>query len=76
MLNVCLGKYLKQIDGYSAFIPDSFPPKELMEFTSEIITKVALAERLIGKLDGITHILPNEDGKFISESKLNKRDSK
>lgn len=56
-----LGKYIKQTEGYSAFIPDPFPPKELTEFTTEIITKAALAERLIGKLDGITHILPNSD---------------
>ncbi|MFT3796600.1 Fic family protein [Flavobacterium sp.] len=56
-----LGKYVKQTEGYSAFIPDSFPPKELTEFSTDIITKAALAERLIGKLDGITHILPNSD---------------
>lgn len=56
-----IGKYIKQPEGYSAFIPDSFPPKELMDFSQEIITKAALAERLIGKLDGITHILPNAE---------------
>lgn len=56
-----LGKYIKQSEGYSAFIPNSFPPKELTEFTPDLITKAALAERLIGKLDGITHILPNSD---------------
>ncbi len=56
-----LGKYIKQKDGYSAFIPDFFPPAELKEFTHDIITKAALAERLIGKLDGITHILPDSD---------------
>ncbi|TRW22558.1 Fic family protein [Flavobacterium zepuense] len=56
-----LGKRIKQSEGYFSFIPEPFPPKELTEFSSEIITKAALAERLIGKLDGITHILPNAD---------------
>lgn len=56
-----LGHYVKQPEGYKAFIPEPFPPKELKSFSPEIITKAALAERLIGKLDGITHILPNSD---------------
>jgi Fic family protein len=60
-LNFMLGKRVKQSEGYNAFIPEPFPPKELIDFSNEIITKAAMAERLIGKLDGITHILPDSD---------------
>ena len=60
-----IGKLIKQPDGYTAFIPDKFPNEQLLEFSQEIITKAAHAERLIGKLDGITHVLPDVDF-FIS----------
>ncbi len=56
-----IGNYVKQPEGYTAFIPEPFPAKELLDFSSELLTKAAQAERLIGKLDGITHILPDAD---------------
>jgi Fic family protein len=56
-----VGKYIKQPEGYAAFIPDPFPSSQLIECSRDLITKAALAERLIGKLDGITHILPDAD---------------
>jgi Fic family protein len=56
-----LGKLIRQPEGYQAFIPDSFPAASLLEFPHPILSKAALAERLIGKLDGITHTLPDAD---------------
>lgn len=56
-----LGKFIKQTAGFKAFIPSDFPPRELLNFTPEILTKAALAERLTGKLDGITQTLPDAD---------------
>ncbi len=56
-----IGKYTKQAEGYSALIPDKFPPEEILTFDHSIQTKAAKAERLVGKLDGITHILPDVD---------------
>ncbi len=56
-----IGKNIVQPEGYTAFIPEPFPTKELLKFPVEIITKAAVAERLIGKLDGITHVLPDAD---------------
>ncbi|MEO7983557.1 MAG: Fic family protein [Bacteroidota bacterium] len=56
-----IGKIVKQPEGYRAFIPEKFPGKGLLNFPPEIITKAAHAERLIGKLDGITHVLPDAD---------------
>jgi Fic family protein len=56
-----IGKVIKQREGFSAFIPNSFPSKEVLEFAPSILAKAALAERLTGKLDGITHTLPDAD---------------
>ncbi|MES2592274.1 MAG: Fic/DOC family N-terminal domain-containing protein [Bacteroidota bacterium] len=56
-----IGKYIKQTEEYNAFIPDAFPTAALLNFSPEIVAKAALAERLIGKLDGITHVLPDSD---------------
>jgi len=58
---MALGKLVKQPEGYQAYIPEFFPASSLLEFPQEILAKAALAERLIGKLDGITHILPDAD---------------
>ena len=58
---MAIGKLQKQSEGYIAFVPDSFPSKELLSFPVEILSKAATAERLIGKLDGITHVLPDAD---------------
>ena len=60
-----IGNYIKQQEGYTAFIPEPFPPKGLSDFTPELLLKAAQAERLIGKLDGIAHTLPDADF-FIS----------
>lgn len=58
---MAIGKYIKQAEGYHAFIPDAFPSAVLLDFPKDILTKAAQAERLIGKLDGITHVLPDAD---------------
>lgn len=54
-----IGQNIKQTTGYEAFVPEMFPPERLLEFPSDILIKSAQAERLIGKLDGIAHILPD-----------------
>lgn len=46
---------------YKAFIPHSFPPVGLDVFSSQIYKKSDRATRLIGKLDGITQLLPDAD---------------
>src|SRR5258706_7597660 len=56
-----LGKFIKQATGFKAFIPDDFPPKGLLDFSPEILAKAALAERITGKLDGVTQTLPDAD---------------
>lgn len=56
-----LGKPIKQPTGYAAFVPERFPPAELLDFPPELLLKTAVAERLIGKLDGIAYTLPDVD---------------
>jgi len=55
-----IGTKIQQREGFSAFIPDSFPPQGI-SFSSEILKKDAQATHLLGKLDGITKLLPDAD---------------
>lgn len=60
-MKIEIGKVIKQKEGYGAFVPHPFPPKGIFELPQEILIKAAEADRLIGKLDGITHTLPDVD---------------
>ena len=61
MKKVEIGKNIQQITGYKAFIPNKFPPEEGFSFDSSILKKNEQATRLLGKLDGITKLLPDID---------------
>ena len=54
-----IGKYIKQPAGFSSFVPNPFPPKDGLIFDASILKKNDQATRLLGKLDGITKLLPN-----------------
>ncbi len=54
-----IGKLIQQAKGYKAFIPNKFPPEEPFEFSQKLMIKHSRAERLLGKLDGITQLLPD-----------------
>lgn len=56
-----IGQIKKQSTGYSAFVPDKFPPTGGFEFSPKIIQKASNATLLLGKLDGITQLLPDLD---------------
>lgn len=56
-----IGRYIQQLEGYKSFIPYDFPPEEIANFNDNIITKHSQAIRLVGKLDGITQLLPDKD---------------
>lgn len=44
-----------------AFVPNAFPPSEYFDFDPKILKKNNEATRLLGKLDGITKLLPDSD---------------
>lgn len=56
-----IGSYKKQPAGYISFIPNDFPPSEGFPLDGKIIKKASDATRLLGKLDGITKLLPDND---------------
>ena len=59
MKKVTICKKITQSKGYSAFIPVSFPPKGISNIDQSLLNKATMAERLVGKLDGITQTLPD-----------------
>jgi Fic family protein len=59
--NIQIGKYVKQSAGYSAFSPNLFPPDEQILISPKLHKKHDEAIRLVGKLDGITRLLPDRD---------------
>ncbi|MSU56090.1 MAG: Fic family protein [Candidatus Taylorbacteria bacterium] len=60
-MSIEIGRNIKQPEGFSAFVPSPFPPRGLFELSQNLLIKAAEADRLIGKLDGITHTLPDVD---------------
>ncbi|MDD2935347.1 MAG: Fic family protein [Candidatus Pacebacteria bacterium] len=58
MKKVIICKKEKQTEGYVASVPLKFPNNELFDVPQNILLKAVEAERLIGKLDGITLTLP------------------
>jgi Fic family protein len=56
-----IGQLKEQKEGFKAFIPAPFPPEGGFDFDSKIIKKSDEATRLLGKLDGITKLLPDVD---------------
>ncbi|RJQ25461.1 Fic family protein [Candidatus Parcubacteria bacterium] len=56
-----IGRYIQQKDEYKAFTPFEFPPKEGFPISDKLHKKNEEAIRLVGKLDGITRLLPDKD---------------
>ncbi len=56
-----IGRYIRQKEGFSAFVPYPFPPKKGFEISPKLYKKHEEAIRLVGKLDGITRLLPDKD---------------
>ncbi len=55
------GKVIKTLRGYKAFIPSSLPPKPAIQIDDEMQMLLSTADRKLGRLDGITRILPNPE---------------
>lgn len=59
MKQVQIGFYRQQPGGFKAFIPADFPPGEGFVFNPSLLKKNEQATHLVGKLDGITKLLPD-----------------
>src|SRR5262245_65726754 len=55
------GRYVKQIEGYRAFIPAPLPPDPPLVMDTELIRLLSEADRSVGRLDGVATVLPNPD---------------
>lgn len=60
-----IGRYIQQKEGFKTFTPFDFPPKGGFPISSKLYKKHEEAIRLVGKLDGITRLLPDKNF-FIS----------
>jgi hypothetical protein len=56
-----LGNFVLQPQGYKAFIPLRFPISEPLILSPSLEVLHGEAMRLIGKLDGISQLLPDKD---------------
>lgn len=56
-----IGRYIEQKGGFQAFTPFDFPPKSGFVISPKLHKKHEEAIRLVGKLDGITRLLPDKD---------------
>ena len=55
------GRYISQVTGYKAFIPEPLPPVPAIALDGELLTLLSNADRDIGRLDAIAALLPNPD---------------
>ncbi len=64
------GVFIHQPSGYKSFIPNRLPPEPPLEMDTEMIRLLSDADRKLGRLDGVTQILPNPDlfvGMYVSK---------
>lgn len=60
-MNVKICRKMKQPEGFHASIPVVFPPSGIFEMPLRLLIKATEADRLIGKLDGVTQAVPDID---------------
>lgn len=53
------GRYVRQPNGYQAFIPEPLPPEPPLQIDDQLIAILSRADQAVGRLDGVTAILPN-----------------
>lgn len=56
-----IGRNVPQLTGYKAFVPDQFPPEKTIILSARTQQLHAKAVLMLGKLDGITQLLPDLD---------------
>lgn len=55
------GRFVKQMEGYNAFIPAPLPPDPPVAMDPELSRLLSDADRALGRLDGVATVLPNPD---------------
>jgi Fic family protein len=55
------GRYVRQTEGHSAFLPAALPPAPPIAYSGHLATLLSRADIAIGRLDGETRNVPNPD---------------
>lgn len=55
------GLFVRQQSDYSAYIPNPLPPTPPLDIDRELLNLLSDADRKLGRLDGLTQVLPNPD---------------
>ena len=55
------GRYIRSDSGYQAFMPMKLPPVPPIRMDAEMTNLLSIADRKLGRLDGITQVLPNPE---------------
>ena len=55
------GQYVRQTEGYRAFIPAALPPAPPVQVAGALQGLLSEADRALGRLDGSVQTLPNPD---------------
>lgn len=58
-MDIKITNKIKQKEGFLASVPAPFPPEGIFAVPQNLVIKSTQADRLIGKLDGITQTLPD-----------------
>ncbi|MCL2810352.1 MAG: Fic family protein [Clostridia bacterium] len=53
------GIFVRQSEGHQTFIPKKLPPEPSLKYDGEMMKLLSDADRKLGRLDGVTQILPN-----------------
>ena len=53
------GTFVRKSDGYDAFVPKKLPPEPPLHYDGEMIKLLSDADRKLGRLDGVSQVLPN-----------------
>jgi Fic family protein len=55
------GVYKIQQEGFKTFVPKPLPPDPPLELDNELLNLLSKADQALGRLDGVTEVLPNPD---------------
>ena len=55
------GRYVTQLAGYRAFVPEPLPPDPPLRWDADLVRLLSEADLALGRLDGLARSLPNPD---------------